>query len=319
MKVFPNLNGDSFADLAVSQMGNSPAGTTGCLHFFLGGNPMDTLEDQILDAPPPATMTGDSRDLWGSWIISLNDLNSDGQTDFWVGGPSTLLRLYYGGFPINSTPAAILDQGGDRPAPGGDYNKDGFTDLILGQPKPSFLAGSVFIYLGSSNMNGVFDIAIHDFQLPTVAEVFGLAVTNTGDMNGDGVDDFAASAKQDVDPFDEGEIFIFSGDSTIATAVKDEQTNLPRFFTLSQNYPNPFNSSTTISYTLLRRSQIWLEIFNIAGEKVRVLLDQRQTAGSHQIFWDGTDFLGKSLPSGIYLYKLKVGEETSVKKMVLIK
>ncbi len=51
-KVLPNLNGDSYADLIVSQMGNSPNGTTGCLHIFLGSNPMDTLEDQILNAPP---------------------------------------------------------------------------------------------------------------------------------------------------------------------------------------------------------------------------------------------------------------------------
>lgn len=219
---------------------------------------------------------------------------------------------------MDSTPAAILDQGGDRPAPGGDYNKDGFTDLILGQPRPSFLAGSVFIYLGSSNMNGVFDIAIHDFQLPTVAEVFGLAVTNTGDMNGDGVDDFAASAKLGVDPFDVGEIFIFSGDSSIPTGVKDGKLNRPRFFTLSQNYPNPFNASTVISYTLHRRSRVQLEIFNIAGERIRTLLDQEKMAGTFEVIWDGKDTLGRGISNGIYLYKLKVGEEVETRKMVFL-
>ncbi len=160
-----NLNGDSYMDLIVSQMGNSSNSTTGCLHIFLGGNPMDTLEDQILGAPPPATMSGDSRDLWGLWIIPLNDLNGDGRTDFWLGGPSTLLRFYGGSFPIDSVPITILDQAGDRPTPGGDYNKDGFTDLILGQPIPSFLAGNVFIYLGSSNMAGKYDIAIPCYVL----------------------------------------------------------------------------------------------------------------------------------------------------------
>ncbi|MCI0329602.1 MAG: FG-GAP-like repeat-containing protein [candidate division Zixibacteria bacterium] len=311
-----NLNGDSFGDLVVSQRGSSVRGTTGRLFIFLGANPMDTLEDQILNAPPP-TEVGDSRQSWGSVLISLNDLTGDGRTDFWVGG-ATLLRLYYGGFPLDSIPAAIFDQGGDRPAPGGDYNQDGFTDLILGQPRAVFLAGSVFIYLGSSNMNGVYDIAIHDFQLPTVAEVFGLAVTNTGDMNGDGIDDFAASAKFDTDPFDRGEVFIFSGDSSIPTGIRDDKTNLPRFFSLSQNYPNPFNSTTVISYALLRRNRVELEIFNIAGERVKVLVEREQPAGNHQVSWNGTDSLGQLLPSGIYLYRLKIGDESLGKKMVFL-
>ncbi len=250
----------------------------------------------------------------------MNDLNGDGSTDFWVGGGATYLRLYYGGFPIDSVPKAILDQAGDQPAPGGDFNKDGYTDLILGQPLGSFLAGNVFIYLGSRQMDGKYDIAIHDYDLQGyVAEVFGLAVTNVGDMNGDGVDDFAASAKLGVDPFDVGEVFIFSGDSSIATGVKDNQSNLPRSFTLFQNYPNPFNGSTIISYTLLRKSNVQLEVFNLLGEKVRRLIEKEQPAGAHRITWDGMDSMGNSLPSGVYLYRLKIGNESLVKKMVLIK
>jgi len=322
VKILPNLNGDSFADLVVSQMGNAPAGTTGCLHIFLGGDPMDTLEDQILNAPPPATMIGDSRDLWGSCIISLNDLNGDGQTDFWVGGPSTLLRFYHGGFPIDSIPQTILDQGGDRPAPGGDFNKDGFTDLILGQPIPSFLAGNVFIYLGSRQMDGKYDIAIHDYDLPTVAEVFGLAVANLGDVNGDGVDDFAASAKLSIDPQDEGEVFIFSGDSSIPTGVKEEQTNLPRNFELYQNFPNPFKQSTEIGFRLkstIKPESIRLEVYNLLGQKVRALVDERGKAGERKVLWDGRDEQGNWMPSGIYFYKLSYGEEIQVKKMLLVR
>jgi flagellar hook capping protein FlgD/FG-GAP repeat protein len=268
---------------------------------------------------PPPTEVGDSRDDWGRVILPLNDLNGDGRTDFWVGG-ATLLRFYHGNFPVDSIPAAILDQGGDRPAPGGDFNQDGFTDLILGQPRASFLAGSVFIYLGSANMNGNYDIAIHDFDLEGyVAEVLGLAVTNTGDMNGNGVDDFAASAKLSTDPFDRGEVFIFSGDSSISTSVKDDKLNLPRYFTLSQNYPNPFNSTTVISYTLLRRAMVQLEIFNIAGNKVKTLIEKEAAAGSHQVVWDGKDESGQPVSSGIYLYQIKAGDFVETKKMQLVK
>ncbi|MCI0329601.1 MAG: FG-GAP-like repeat-containing protein [candidate division Zixibacteria bacterium] len=322
VKVLPNLDGDSFADLVVARMGNDAGVTTpGCLHIFLGGNPMDTLEDQILNAPAPAE-GGDTRGQWGEKIILLNDLNGDGRTDFWVGGPSTRLRRYNGWFPIDSVPSAVLDQGGNQPAPGGDYNQDGFTDLILGQPRASFLAGSVFIYLGSSNMNGNFDIAIHDFQLPTVAQVFGLAVTNTGDMDGDGIDDFAASAKFDTDPFDRGEAFIFSGDSSIPTGVKDDKTNLPYFFELFQNNPNPFQQSTEVGFNLkptVRPETVRLEVYNLLGQKIRTLIDQRGKAGEHKVFWDGRDITGKAMPSGIYFYKLSYANETQVKKMLLVR
>lgn len=316
-KTIFNLNGDSYADLIVSELGGSPGPTLGRLHIFLGGDPMDTVEDQILNAPPPL---GDETNSWGAKIIPLDDLNKDGRTDFCVGGYSTYLRLYYGGFPLDSVPATIFDDlGGERPASGGDYNQDGFTDLILGRPIAVFLAGSVYIYLGSRQMDGKYDIAIHDYDMPYVAEVLGLAVTNTGDMNGDGVDDFAASAKIDTDPWDRGEVFIFSGDSSIPTGVKDDRTNLPRSFKLFQNYPNPFNSATLISYTLSRKARVRLEIFNIAGQLVKVLVDEEQSAGNHQISWEGKDSKGRPMPSGIYLYKLSFEGDVQVKKMVLVK
>ena len=224
---------------------------------------------------------------------------------------------------MDSVPSAILDQGGDRPAPGGDFNRDGYTDLILGQPIPSFLAGNVFIYLGSRQMDGKYDIAIHDYDLQGyVAEVFGLAVTNVGDMNGDGVDDFAASAKLGVDPFDVGEVFIFSGDSSIPTGVKDGKNNLPRSFELFQNIPNPFKQSTEIGFQLklnVRPENVRLEVYNLLGQKVRALVDERGKAGERTVLWDGKDEMGNWMPSGVYFYKLSYGDAVQVKRMLLVR
>jgi hypothetical protein len=90
--------------------------------------------------------------------------------------------------------------------------------------------------------------------------------------------------------------------------------DLPSTFTLSQNYPNPFNPTTTISYNLPQAAEVKLEIFNILGQCVQTLVDERQSAGEHSVLWTSSGF-----SSGIYLYRLQTAEATVTRKMVLLK
>lgn len=62
-----------------------------------------------------------------------------------------------------------------------------------------------------------------------------------------------------------------------------------------------------------------LEVFNIAGQKVRTLIDETKLPGSYSVTWDGRDEYGEAVSSGVYLYRLKVGEAVETKKMVLLK
>ncbi|HTR82463.1 MAG TPA: endo-1,4-beta-xylanase [Bacteroidota bacterium] len=96
-------------------------------------------------------------------------------------------------------------------------------------------------------------------------------------------------------------------------AVREEGI-LPKGFALSQNYPNPFNPSTMISYQLPVNSFVTLKVYDIAGREVRTLISGSENAGSHAIQFDGS-----SLPSGVYYYRLRAGNFTSVKKLALIK
>ena len=89
---------------------------------------------------------------------------------------------------------------------------------------------------------------------------------------------------------------------------------LPDGYTLSQNYPNPFNPSTTIRYQLPVTSQVTMTITDLLGREVGVLVNEVQTAGSHQIVWDAQNF-----PSGTYFYRMTAGSTISVKKLVLVK
>ncbi len=85
-------------------------------------------------------------------------------------------------------------------------------------------------------------------------------------------------------------------------------------------YPNPFNPSTTINFSIPKESNVELSIFNIKGQKVKILVHNEFTKGYHSIIWNGDDESGKPVSSGLYLYKLNVDGKTKVvKKCLLLK
>jgi len=94
---------------------------------------------------------------------------------------------------------------------------------------------------------------------------------------------------------------------------------LPVSYTLNQNYPNPFNATTVISYDLPSESRVKIDIFNILGERVAALLNERQPAGAHRIIWDGSGDDGKTVASGIYIYRMIADNARIEKKMILMK
>jgi photosystem II stability/assembly factor-like uncharacterized protein len=85
-------------------------------------------------------------------------------------------------------------------------------------------------------------------------------------------------------------------------------------------YPNPFNPSTTISFSIPNESKVELAVFNIKGQKVKILTNNEFNKGNHSVSWDGVDESGKPVSSGVYFYKLNVnGKSESVQKMLLLK
>jgi immune inhibitor A len=102
--------------------------------------------------------------------------------------------------------------------------------------------------------------------------------------------------------------------------VEDDFTDSrPSDFQLGQNYPNPFNPQTSIEYSLLKEGNVKIDIFNILGEKVRTLIDEKQKPGLHSVSWDGMDNQGDFAPSGIYFCRLKSDDFEQTSKMVLLK
>ncbi len=93
----------------------------------------------------------------------------------------------------------------------------------------------------------------------------------------------------------------------------------PEDFSLYDNYPNPFNPETRISYSLPQVSHVKLEIFNILGQRIRMMVDEDQTVGNKEVTWDGKNEVGENVASGVYFYRLQAKDFVQTKKMVLIR
>ena len=97
-------------------------------------------------------------------------------------------------------------------------------------------------------------------------------------------------------------------------------TEIPDRFELSQNYPNPFNPSTTIRFALPEASNVRLEIYNVMGQRVNVLIrDEMYNAGFYEVVWNGIDESNLPVASGMYMYRITAGEFTEVKRMMFLK
>jgi hypothetical protein len=113
-----------------------------------------------------------------------------------------------------------------------------------------------------------------------------------------------------------------------ATDMKDEVTSIPQNFTLSHNYPNPFNPTTKIKFTIpsVETGKLvppWrdapslrckLAVYDLLGRKVATLLNEERRPGEYEIEFNGSD-----LASGVYLYRLRAGDFTATRKMILIR
>jgi len=118
--------------------------------------------------------------------------------------------------------------------------------------------------------------------------------------------------------FEDG-VYIFDLDD-ITTKISFEEKEIlgTHSFKLLQNYPNPFNASTTIRFSLPQSEMVQLNIYNVLGQLVRILVNEEKPAGKYSIIWDGTNEKCELLSNGIYFYTLKTGNNISISNKLLI-
>ena len=101
----------------------------------------------------------------------------------------------------------------------------------------------------------------------------------------------------------------------IITDVYAKEMNIiPSEIILYQNYPNPFNSNTVIKFSIPSEGQVRIELYNVIGELIKTIADGFFNAGIQTVNLSSDD-----LPSGIYLYRLKIGTQSFTKKLIIMK
>jgi len=92
------------------------------------------------------------------------------------------------------------------------------------------------------------------------------------------------------------------------------ENGIPLQYNLSQNYPNPFNPSTKISFDLIEGGKSTLIVYNLLGKKINTLMNSSLNPGHHSIEWNGLDYNGQSVASGVYFYELRSGDFVAKKE-----
>jgi hypothetical protein len=103
------------------------------------------------------------------------------------------------------------------------------------------------------------------------------------------------------------------------TDVETEEPMIPFRSELGKNYPNPFNPETVIPFQVPEPSSVRLLVYNLKGERVAVLVDEALAPGRYKIRWQGKDMKGHMVPSGVYVYRLEIGEQCFSHKMTLVR
>jgi len=110
---------------------------------------------------------------------------------------------------------------------------------------------------------------------------------------------------------------------TSQVSMRNDEPKNPESYLISQNFPNPFNLETQIKFKLSENAHVTINIFDLNGEKIRTILNERKTSGEHILRWDGLNDIGERVASGVYFYQIEVCNDSKqfkqTRKMLMLK
>jgi len=99
----------------------------------------------------------------------------------------------------------------------------------------------------------------------------------------------------------------------------EETESLQKVFFISQSEPNPFADKASIKYELPQSSNVHIVIYNLLGQEIKTLVNEKQVMGTHTVIWDGRDNAGEKVSNGIYFLKFHAGEYSSARKLIMLR
>ncbi len=298
-----DVNGDGSPDLLLSHVNYEDFEEPASLSVYCGGEDFDTSPETTIQMPDNFF----AMNALGL-MASNGDFNGDGYDDLIEPGMDALYihwgSEYLSNFITPDTLNIELEQPNSLYIEGHycNINNDEYDDIVV----KAMYEGKVYVYCGGESLP-----ENYSFMLSGTEVTYYSRSIDLGDFNGDGYSDILY-ALDDTVPYRAAIV------SLAPVSIDDEEIEQPELITLS-NFPNPFNPSTTIRFDLPKDSDVTLSIYNIKGQKVKSLVNEKLEMGRYNIRWDGDDATGKQMSSGVYLYRLEAGGHTKVKKMLLLK
>ena len=189
-----------------------------------------------------------------------------------------------------------------------------------GRTKPDVVAGGVGVWYASASpgSNNYSDYQSGtSFSCPLVAGAAALILQKHPTWNPmqirEALQMTASNANSPNNNIGWGIINALAASNYSSFVIDDNKDVIPKNFALEQNYPNPFNPTTRIRYKVKTAGFVTLKIFNILGNKIAVLVNREKPAGIYEVQFNA-DVDGRTLPSGVYFYRLTIGDFVSTKK-----
>jgi len=203
----------------------------------------------------------------------------------------------------------------------GDLDRDGLPDL--------YFAGNNFGAVMDMEYEGgsVISEESYSFYYTLIdgGEVEGgyfgrPANVDIGDMDNDGHLELVATVPwSGANPVENllG-LYVFEFDNT-QLSIDGTFDQVPMVYSLRQNHPNPFNPVTRISYDIIEPTNVTIRIYDLLGQSVKTLVNERKDVGFYTTLWNGLDQSGAMVASGVYIYRFETERFTATKKMLLLK